>query len=123
MNKDNVSNGVSETEIIEIVACGNNEELEIEIIDIEAYAKQGKKPHKGVRYKIRVDKETYIVHQSEITGQQILELAGKVPITQYRLDMKLHGGATEKIELTAVVDLTKPGVERFMTLPLDQTEG
>ena len=41
----------------------------------------------------------------------------------FRLDEKLVGGRTVKIELDQVVDLTAPGVERFMTLPLDQTEG
>lgn len=99
----------------------NNEEPDI--IDIETYAKEGKEPPKGVRYKIRVDKETYTVSVSQMTGQQILELAGKSPVTQFRLDMKLHGGATNKIELTTIVDFTTPGIERFMTLPLDQTEG
>ena len=94
-----------------------------DIIDVEAYAKEGKEPPKGVHYKIRVDKETYTVSVSQMTGQEILELAGKSPVTQFRLDMKLHGGATNKIELTAIIDLTMPGIERFMTLPLDQTEG
>ena len=102
---------------------GNGNDRLPEVIEIEAYAKEGKNPPKGVRYKIRIDKETYTVDVGEMTGQQILELAGKTPVTQYRLDIKLHGGATEKIELATIVDFTRPGVERFMTLPLDQTEG
>jgi hypothetical protein len=46
-----------------------------------------------------------------------------VPPERYRLDQKLRDGTIKKIELNDVVDLTLPGLERFMTIPLDQTEG
>jgi len=52
-----------------------------------------------------------------------LQLAGKTPPEQYMLSQKLRGGQTRRIALDARVDFTTPGVERFMTLPLDQTEG
>lgn len=93
------------------------------VIDLEAYAKAGKPPPKGSIYRIRVDKQHYEVRTSQITGRSILELAGKTPPERFRLDQKLRGGATQKIELSDMVDLTAPGVERFITLPLDQTEG
>lgn len=94
-----------------------------DVIDIEAHAKAGTKPPKGKQYRIRVDKETLIVPGPMITGRAILEKAGKNPPERYRLDQKLRGGATRKIELGDSVDLSEEGVERFMTLPLDQTEG
>lgn len=97
--------------------------IDQDVIDIEEYAKAGKNPPKAQSYRIRVDKERYVVKVGEMTGRQILELAGKNPPERFRLDQKLHGGQTKKIELTEVVDFTTPGVERFMTLPLDQTEG
>jgi len=94
-----------------------------DIIDLEVYAKEEKEPPKGTRYRIRIDKNHYIVEVSQMTGREILKLAGKEPPERFRLDMKLKGGATRKIELEDVVDFTTPGIERFMTLPLDQTEG
>ena len=97
--------------------------IEEDVIDIEEYAKAGKKPPKAKNYRIRIDKDRYVVQVGEMTGHQILELAGKNPPERFRLDQKLHGGQTKKIELAEVVDFTAQGVERFMTLPLDQTEG
>jgi hypothetical protein len=94
-----------------------------DIIDVEAYAKAGHAPPKGRQYRIRVDKQLIVVPTETVTGRDILRLAGKQPPERFRLDQKLTGGKTVKIELTHVVDLTAPGVERFMTLPLDQTEG
>jgi len=94
-----------------------------EIIDVESYAKSGHAPPAGHQYRIRVDKTVIVVATSTITGREILRLAGKIPPERFRLDEKLVGGRTEKIELDQVVDLTTSGVERFMTLPLDQTEG
>lgn len=97
--------------------------IEEEVIDIEQYAKEGRVPPQGMRYRIRVDKTPYVVDVPEMTGRQILELAKRLPPEQYRLDMKQKGGATVKIELNEIVNFTTPGIERFMTLPLDQTEG
>jgi hypothetical protein len=92
------------------------------IVDLEEFCKEDKKVPKGKRYQIRIDKEKYVVDSSDITGKQLLELAGK-PIERYIIYQQLKGGKTLKIEETMVVDLCAPGVERFMTLPLDQTEG
>lgn len=93
------------------------------VVDIEEYAKQGNQPPQGVWYQIRIDKERHVVETSQITGRQILGLAKKAPVENFRVDLKLRGGATRKIELDEMVDLTEKGIERFMTLPLDQTEG
>lgn len=99
----------------------NNDEL----IDIETFAKEGKPIPVGpkVRYQIRIDSERYIINYKDPTGRELLVLANKNPPEGYRIDQKLHGGATRKIELDEKVDLTQHGVERFNTLPLDATEG
>lgn len=95
-----------------------------EIIDLEEYAKANKVPPRRCRgYRIRIDKQKYVATLPAMTGRQLLELAGKTPPGQYRLDQKLCGGQTKKIGLDEKADFTTPGVERFMTLPLDQTEG
>lgn len=94
-----------------------------EVIDIESYAKEGKKVPKGKRYRIRVDRENFIVDVECLTGKEILTLAGKTPTEKYQLNQKLKGGEVKKVDYSEKVDFTTPGIERFMTLPLDQTEG
>jgi hypothetical protein len=101
-------------------------EAEVEEVEIETYAQKvnGKeKPPKAKRYVIRIDKVKYKVDVPSMTGSQILTLAGKTPPDQYKLTEKMHGGAAKTIGLDEPVDFTEPGVERFMTLKRDQTEG
>lgn len=105
-------------------ALGGDEAAD-NVIDLEQYAKEGRSipQHKeGTRYRIRIDKAQKVVSAPRMTGEEILGLVEKSS-TGYRLDQKLHGGQTKKIEPTDVVDFTGPGIEKFMTLPLDQTEG
>lgn len=92
-------------------------------VEIEVYGKQNVRPPKAKRYVIRIDKVKHTVHVSHMTGRQLLELAGKVPPEKYSISQKLHGGHVKSIGLDEKADFTCPGVERFMTLPLDQTEG
>ncbi len=94
-----------------------------EIIDIEIYTRKGKKAPKCHTYKIRIDNEKYIVKTDEMNGRQLLELAQKNPVDQFAIFQRLKGGLTQKIEHDEVVSFCTPGIERFMTLPLDQTEG
>lgn len=101
----------------------SEKESESEIVDIEALSRAGKTAPNGKHYRIRVDKEHIDVDTQFVTGRRILELAGRLPVERFRLDMKMHGGNTKKVGLDEVVDLAQPGLERFMTIPLDQTEG
>ncbi|RLD66390.1 MAG: hypothetical protein DRI84_04905 [Bacteroidetes bacterium] len=94
-----------------------------EYIDIEEYAKAGKKPPKGKKYLIKIDKALYKVDVEGMTGREILELASKTPIERFQLNQKLHGGVVKKVGYDEKVDFTEHGIERFMTIPLDQTEG
>jgi uncharacterized transporter YbjL len=98
-------------------------EDENEIIEIEVFSKNGKAVPKAKKYKIRIDNEKYLVATDEMTGQQLLELASKQPFNQYAIFQRLKGGQTEKVEYEDIVSFLAPGIERFMTLPLDQTEG
>ncbi len=95
----------------------------IDVLDVEECGKAGRKPPKARRYRIRIDKERYVVDVPEMTGRELLVLAGKTPPERFTISQKLRGGQTETIGLDDVADFTKRGVERFMTLPLDQTEG
>lgn len=94
----------------------------VDLIDIEECAKAGKPVPRARRYQIRVDRERFIVEQPEITGREILRLAGKTP-EEYLLHQRLRGGVTKSIEPDEVVDLTKPGPERFMTMKRETQEG
>ena len=99
----------------------HTEELE-ELIDLEEWAKAGKKPKPAKKYKIRIDKEKYTVDVPSMTGAQILGLAGKTPQT-HQLSQKIHRGAVEPVAPDEIVHFDTPGVERFQTLALDPTEG
>ena len=91
-------------------------------IDIEEFAKNNTPVPKGKRYKIRVDREKYVTNEECLTGMEILLLAGKTPYTKFQLNQKIKGNV-KKVGYDEKVDFTTPGIERFMTLPLDQTEG
>ena len=99
------------------------EQFETEEIEIETQAGGTARLPTARRYIIRVDKTKYTVDVAEMTGRAILTLAGKTPPDQYKLTEKLHGGAAKTIGLDEIVDFRAPGVERFMTLKRDQTEG
>lgn len=94
-----------------------------EIIDLEEYAKSDRKPPRARRYRIRIDKQHHVVETPSMTGRELLTLAGKTPATNYMISQKMRGGEAHRIALDEKADFTTPGVERFMTLPLDQTEG
>lgn len=93
-----------------------------EVVDLEEFSKSGRPAPKAKKYLIKIDGVKYEVSQPTITGRQLLQLAGK-PIDRFMIVQRLRGGHTKRIGLDEVVDLRAPGVERFMTLPLDQTEG
>lgn len=94
-----------------------------DVIDVEELSKAGKPVPRGTRYRIRVDKTIIVVDGPTITGREILAKAGRVPPERYQLDQKMRDGSVKQIGLSDLVDLTAPGIERFLTLPLDQTEG
>lgn len=94
----------------------------IEVIVIEDFAKAGKTPPPGQHYKIRIDKEEYVVEQAELSGKAILALAGKTP-EQYSLYERETGNQPRLIAPDEIVSFIKPGVERFLTIPKDPTDG
>lgn len=99
------------------------EEVLDEIVDLEEYAKQGKRPPLSKGYRIRVNGEAFVVHEPTPTGRAILTLAGLLPAENYTLREKLAGQKPQKVGLDQKVDLRRPGVEKFKALPRDQTEG
>lgn len=92
-----------------------------DIVDLEAYSAARRAVPHGKKYRIRIDKHHYTVHVQKMTGRQILALADKTP-EKFLLRQKLHHGV-EPISPDQEVDFTAPGVERFMTIPNEVTEG
>ena len=103
----------------------DREVIEIEEVDVEEHGRRGglERLPAAKRYIIRIDKTKYTVAVSHMMGREILGLAEKRPPEQYKLTQKLHGGAARTVGLDEDVDFRAPGVERFITLKLDQTEG
>jgi hypothetical protein len=99
------------------------EEVLDDIVDLEEYAKLGKRPPLAKGYRIRVNGEPFVVHDPKPTGRAILTLAGLIPAENYTLRVKLAGERPRKVGLDEKVDLRHPGVEKFKALPRDQTEG
>src|SRR5260221_14738895 len=82
-------------EIVEIIGEGEI----VEIVDIEIYAKDNKKPPRAKKYKFRIDRDPFTVDHRIITGAKLFELANKSP-TQWRMHQKLHGGQMKEIKVT-----------------------
>ena len=77
----------------------------------------------GTIYIITIDKKEHQLHNPTPTGRHLLELAGKQPVEQFGLYLRIKGQQPQRISLNEHVDLRTRGVEHFVTLPLDQTEG
>lgn len=99
------------------------EEVVDDIIDLQEYAKLGKRPPLAKGYRILINGDAYVVHDPKPTGREILTLAGLLPADDYTLRVKRAGERPEKVGLNEHVDLRHPGVEKFKALPRDQTEG
>jgi len=100
-----------------------NDEVLDQTADLEEYARRGEKPPRCRRYRIKIDRKPFIVEQPIITGREVLELAGLTPPENYTLRVTVAGQRPEKVGLDDTVDLTRKGVERFKSMPRDQTEG
>ncbi len=74
-------------------------------------------------YTFKVDKGKFVTEKTSLTGEEILLTAGLTPVNEYELIQKFCGKKRERIELGDVVDLTVPGIEKFVSIPLDQREG
>ncbi len=100
-------------------------EQKLEHVEAKLERTEEKAEHAGKPqvFKIQIDKSFFETSNPKPTGRDLLILAGKNPPEQYAIYLKAKGGQPQRIGLTQTVDLCEPGVERFVTLPLDQTEG
>lgn len=77
--------------------------------------------HGQKKFTFFIDKTKYETEQAVWTGAQLLQHAGKNP-QNYQIFLKKKGDL-EEIKPNQTVDLRGSGVDHFVTLPLDQTEG
>ena len=99
------------------------EEILDEIADLEEYAARGEQPPRCRGYRIRVNRERFVVYEEKPTRETILTTAGLTPVDTWTLRLIVRGCKPELIKEGESVDLTRPGVEKFKALPRDQTEG
>src|SRR3954452_16010564 len=78
-------------EIIEVIDEGDI----VEVVEIEIYGRENKKPPRAKKYRIRIDKHPKVVEKRHIDGKDLLGLVDKSP-EQWRLFQKLHGGHMEE---------------------------
>ena len=96
---------------------------EVEIIDVHEHCQNDHPVPVGCKYKILIDREPYVVDQECLTGKEILMLTGKTPPDRFQLRQKFKDGRVVTIKNEQKVCFTDPGIEKFKTIPLDQTEG
>lgn len=87
------------------------------LVDLEAWSQDHRHDPPPVcqRYRIRVDRQQFVVSDSAMTGEDILALAGKVT-EEWVLAQKFRGGRREVIQPGELVDFRTPGIERFETV-------
>lgn len=74
-------------------------------------------------YKYMVRNRLFETEKQFITGREVLEAAGLVPVTQYKLDLKTRGNRYREVGLDERVDLSDPGIEKFTYISRTQSEG
>ena len=97
--------------------------IEIDLVAIEECGRDNRPPPPAKAYKVRIDRKPYVFETRFVTGHEILERAGKIPVTRFELEKRVHGGRYVPIGLDQKVDLGECGIEAFETFPLDETEG
>ena len=74
-------------------------------------------------YLIKVDGTEHRVNTPSMLGQEIILLSGKADASKHELNQILQDGSAIPIELSKKAHFTDPGIECFVTIPLDMTEG
>lgn len=72
-------------------------------------------------YPLQIDQQQYSSDDPIVTGQQILDLAGKRTSDQFLVYQMLTNGQMEGIRPNETVDLTRSGVEKFLTYHSDRS--
>jgi hypothetical protein len=99
------------------------EDILDEIVELEAYAKDGKRPPLAKGYRFKINDKSFVWDKPHITGREVLILAGLTPPETYTLRVKLAGHKPQKVTLDEKIDLRHPGTEKFRAIRKEQTDG
>lgn len=91
--------------------------IEVELADIEQYCLHGKPVPHARTYRIKVDNQYHEWPKADITGNQLLHLAGRDGHLVYEVFENFRHGEPELISPHAEANLRKHGVEKFTTAP------
>jgi hypothetical protein len=86
-----------------------------EAIDLEKAARDGRKPPRGRTYRVRIDDVKHQIDEDVVTGRELLELAGRTPVDDYILILRVWGETNEVVGADDEVNLARRGIERFVT--------
>lgn len=70
---------------------------------------------------VQIDDRSCTTNDPVVTGQQLLDLAGKRPTDEFIIFQLLHDGQLEEIRLDETVDLRRSGIEKFITWQSDRS--
>jgi len=127
--EDNVMILVQEGDVFFVIPTDDHSGPD-DVVDIEQCVKnQRPTPKRQRAYKVKIDGEkfrierkSHLSEQGEISGRRILELVNKSP-EDWALNQKLRNGKRERIKPDELVDIAKPGVERFETVRRQVQQG
>lgn len=93
------------------IAVGPDDNIDLAVPGLERLQIVSREGH----FLVRIDNQRYAFNQPEPTGRDLLTRVGKDP-DRYRLDQILTSGEGKAIDPDELVDLRKPGIERFITV-------
>jgi len=99
-----------------------SQETKLELVDVQEYAKKGLPKPPAVAYRILIDREPKVWNHPAITGAEILALVNKSP-KEWTAVQRFADGHSEPIKPDEKVDLTPPGIERFVTMRREAQDG
>lgn len=91
--------------------------IEVELADIEHCCLHGQPVPSARAYRIKVDDKYHEWPKAHITGNQLLQLAGRDGQLVFEVFENFRHGEPELISPHAEANLRKHGVERFTTAP------
>jgi hypothetical protein len=72
------------------------------------------------KFNFKVNGKTYSSTEGTISGGQILEIAGFLPVEDFNLFMKIEHRDFEPVQMEASIDLAAKGIEMFKVKPKEE---
>jgi hypothetical protein len=117
MNGEGVNPELSVVEQTVAIEAAELAAIEVELADIEHYCLHGQPVPPARAYRIKVDDKYHEWPKAHITGNQLLQLAGRDGQLVFEVFENFRHGEPEMISPHAEANLRKHGVERFTTAP------